>query len=75
MYRQVSFGAVSLFPIGNSRELARKIAEFAPNTQVDVKVLRAGKEEAIKVKLGNPVNTALLSLIPFYALFWWYYIN
>jgi hypothetical protein len=28
-----------------------------------------------QVKLRNPVNTALLSLIPFYALFWWYYIN
>ena len=28
-----------------------------------------------QVKLRNPVNTALLSLIPFYALFWWYYVN
>jgi hypothetical protein len=28
-----------------------------------------------QVKLRNPINTALLSLIPFYALFWWYYIN
>jgi hypothetical protein len=28
-----------------------------------------------QIKLRNPVNTALLSLIPFYALFWWYYIN
>ena len=28
-----------------------------------------------QVKLRNPVNTALLSLIPFYAVFWWYYIN
>jgi serine protease Do len=45
--------AVNGAAIGNSRELARKIAEFAPNTQVDVKVLRAGKEEAIKVKLGK----------------------
>ncbi len=39
--------------IGSSRELARKIAEFAPDTNVDVKVLRAGKEETIKVKLGK----------------------
>jgi hypothetical protein len=34
--------------------------------------LRGGTAQ---VKLRNPVNTALLSLIPFYALFWWYYIN
>ena len=40
-------------PVGNSRELARKIAEFAPDTNVDVKVLRAGKEETVKVKLGK----------------------
>ena len=39
--------------IANSRELARKIAEYAPDTTVSVKVLRAGKEEAIKVKLGK----------------------
>jgi serine protease Do len=40
-------------PVANSRELARKIAEFAPDTNVDVKVLRAGKEETVKVKLGK----------------------
>ncbi len=39
--------------IANSRELARKIAEYTPDTAVDVKVLRAGKEELIKVKLGK----------------------
>ena len=39
--------------IGDSRELARKIAEFAPNTSVDVKVWRNGKEEIVKVKLGT----------------------
>ena len=37
--------------IANSREFARKIAEFAPNTVVELKVLRAGKEEAVKAKL------------------------
>lgn len=26
-------------------------------------------------KIRNPVNTALLSLIPFYGLFWYFYIN
>ncbi len=45
--------SVNAAPVGNSRELARKIAEFAPDTAVDVKVLRAGKEETIKVKLGK----------------------
>lgn len=45
--------AVNGAAIGNSRELARKIAEFAPDTTVDVKLLRAGKEETIKVKLGK----------------------
>ena len=39
--------------IADSRELARKIAEFAPNTNVDVKVWRNGKEETVKVKLGT----------------------
>jgi serine protease Do len=39
--------------IGDSRELARKIAEFAPATNVDVKVWRNSKEETVKVKLGT----------------------
>ena len=39
--------------INDSRDLARKVAEFTPDTAVDVKVLRAGKEENIKVKLGK----------------------
>jgi serine protease Do len=39
--------------ITNSRELARKIAEYAPDSSVNVKVLRANKEETIKVKLGK----------------------
>jgi hypothetical protein len=26
-------------------------------------------------KIRNPVNTALLSLIPFYGLFWYFYVN
>ncbi len=45
--------SVDATTIANSRELARKIAEYAPDTTVSVKVLRAGKEEAIKVKLGK----------------------
>jgi serine protease Do len=39
--------------INDSRDLARKVAEFSPGTSVDVKVWRDGKEQTIKVKLGN----------------------
>lgn len=38
--------------IADSRELARKIAEFAPDTTVDVKVWRNNSEQVVKVKLG-----------------------
>jgi len=44
--------AVNGAAINDSRDLARKIAEFAPNTSVDVRVLRDSKEQTIKVKLG-----------------------
>jgi serine protease Do len=39
--------------IADSRELARKIAGFTPDTTIDVRVLRGGKEELVKVKLGD----------------------
>jgi serine protease Do len=39
--------------IADSRDLARKIAEFSPNTSVDVRILRAGREQTVKVKLGQ----------------------
>ncbi len=39
--------------IADSRDLARKIAEFAPGTTVDVKVWRSNREETVKVKLGT----------------------
>jgi serine protease Do len=39
--------------INDSRDLARRIAEIAPNTSVDVKVWRNNKEEIVKVKLGT----------------------
>ncbi len=45
--------AVNDTKIENSRDLARKIAEFAPDTQVNVQVLRFGKVENISVKLGK----------------------
>ncbi|MFN0218086.1 MAG: Do family serine endopeptidase [Hyphomicrobium sp.] len=38
--------------IADSRDLARKIAEFAPDTTVDVKVWRNNAEQNVKVKLG-----------------------
>ncbi len=39
--------------IRDSRELARKIAEYAPGTTVRVEVMRYGKSEVIPVKLGT----------------------
>ena len=45
--------SVSGEKISDSRDLARKIADHAPDTAVDVKVLRNGKEETVKVKLGK----------------------
>lgn len=39
--------------IADSRDLARKIAGYAPDTTVDVKVWRGNKEETVKVKLGT----------------------
>ena len=39
--------------INNSRELSLKIAEIDPNTSVDVKFWRSGKEDSLKVKLGT----------------------
>ncbi len=39
--------------IADSRDLARKIAEYAPNTVVDVKVWRNNAEQSVKVKLGT----------------------
>lgn len=39
--------------INDSRDLARKIADYAPDTTVDVKVWRGNKEELVKVRLGK----------------------
>ncbi len=39
--------------IRDSRDLARKIAEFAPGTTVRIEVMRFGKSESIPVKLGT----------------------
>lgn len=39
--------------ITDSRDLARKIADLAPESDVDVKVWRNGSEETVKVRLGR----------------------
>ena len=44
--------SVNAEKIADSRDLARKIAEFAPDTTVDVKVWRGNGEQTVKVKLG-----------------------
>lgn len=40
-------------PINDSRELARKVADYSPDTTVDVKLLRGTQEMSVKVKLGT----------------------
>ncbi|MFM7083881.1 MAG: Do family serine endopeptidase [Hyphomicrobium sp.] len=40
-------------PISDSRDLARKVADYAPSTEVNVKVWRNNKAENLKVKLGT----------------------
>jgi serine protease Do len=45
--------AVNGDKIRDSRELARKIAEFAPNTKVNIEVFRYGKTQNISVTLGS----------------------
>ena len=45
--------SVNTDEISDSRDLARKIAGYAPDTTVDVKVWRDNKEETVKVKLGT----------------------
>ena len=45
--------SVSNERIADSRDLARKIAGFAPNASVDITVLRGGKQEKIAVRLGD----------------------
>ena len=44
--------SVNSAKIKDTKDLALKIAEFAPNTVVDVRVMRRDKEEVVKVKLG-----------------------
>jgi serine protease Do len=39
--------------VDDSRDLARQIAGFTPNSKVDVRVLRGQKEQSVSVKLGK----------------------
>src|SRR5215468_6907501 len=39
--------------VADSRDLARQIAGFAPNSRVDVRILRGQKEQTVAVKLGK----------------------
>lgn len=45
--------AVNDQKIADSRDLSRKIAEIAPNSEIDVKVWRNNSEQTIKVRLGT----------------------
>jgi serine protease Do len=44
--------AVNGARVKDTKDLALKIAEFAPNTTVDVRVMRRDREETVKVRLG-----------------------
>ncbi len=48
--------------IADSRDLARKIADFSPNTAVIVKVWRNDEEKTVKVKLGKFPNSTKVAL-------------
>jgi serine protease Do len=51
--------------INDSRDLARQIATFSPGTKVEVKVLRAQREQTIGVTLGSmPTNLELAKAEP-----------
>jgi serine protease Do len=39
--------------INDSRDLAQRVGDYAPDTTVDVRIWRANKEETVKVKLGT----------------------
>jgi serine protease Do len=52
--------AVNGNKVADSRDLARQIANFAPGTKVDVRILRAQREQTVQVKLGTlPTNQEL----------------
>jgi serine protease Do len=56
--------AVNGSSIENSRDLARKIADLAPNTTVNLEVSRYGKTETVSVKLGTFPSDSQLAATP-----------
>jgi serine protease Do len=49
--------AVNGEPIADSRELARKIAAYAPDSTVELRIKRQNREQTVKVRLGTFPNT------------------
>jgi serine protease Do len=49
--------AVNANRIVDSKDLARQVASFAPGTKIDVRLLRAQKEQTVQVKLGLMPST------------------
>jgi len=57
--------AVNGSKVADSRDLARQIAGFSPDTKVDVRILRGQKEQTIAVKLGKfPSGREVASVEP-----------
>jgi serine protease Do len=50
--------------INDSRDLARKVASFAPKTSIDVRVLRGGREQSLPVQLGDFKDAQTASATP-----------
>lgn len=48
--------AVNGDPVKDARDLAKKVADFGPNTKVDIDLWRNGKAETVAVTLGNLAN-------------------
>ncbi|MCF6370491.1 Do family serine endopeptidase [Rhizobium halophilum] len=56
--------AINGDPIKDARDLARKVAQFGPNTKVDVSVWRDGKSQDVAVTLGNLASEDAASAEP-----------
>ncbi len=50
--------------IADSRDLARKIAGYAPNSQIAVGIIRGGKPETVTVKLGDFKDASGAQTVP-----------
>jgi serine protease Do len=50
--------------IADSRDLARKIAGYAPNSQIAVGIIRNGKPETVTVKLGDFKDASGAQAVP-----------